>query len=80
MAHANNSPITGKFRGSPGKELVFREWDGNTVVAKSRKSRSGDPTDVQAEIQEKFLVAPLRKVHHENIGSWSGFLFLSFLK
>jgi hypothetical protein len=37
MAHANNSIITGKFKGSLGKELVFREWQGKTVVAKSPK-------------------------------------------
>ena len=36
MAHANNSIITGKFKGSLGKQLVFREWEGKTVVAKSR--------------------------------------------
>ena len=57
MAHANNSIITGKFKGSLGKELVFREWEGKTVVAKSPKRRSGDPTPEQAEFQEKFLLA-----------------------
>jgi hypothetical protein len=57
MAHANNSIITGKFKGSLGKELVFREWEGKTVVAKSPKSRTGDPTPDQAVIQEKFFIA-----------------------
>ena len=57
MAHANNSIITGKFKGSLGKQLVFREWEGKTIVAKSPKARSGDPTAAQAEIQERFLVA-----------------------
>jgi hypothetical protein len=57
MARADNSIITGKFKGSLGKELVFREWEGKTVVAKSPKGRSGDPTLAQAEIQEKFLLA-----------------------
>ena len=57
MAHSNNSIITGKFKGSLGKELVFREWEGKTVVAKSPKSRTGDPTPAQAELQEKFLIA-----------------------
>ena len=57
MAHANNSIITGKFKGSLGKELVFREWQGKTVVAKSPKARTGDPTLAQAELQEKFLIA-----------------------
>ncbi|MES2004947.1 MAG: hypothetical protein V4450_10530 [Bacteroidota bacterium] len=57
MAHANNSIITGKFKGSLGKQLVFRDWQGKTIVAKSPKSRTGDPTAAQAEIQDKFLVA-----------------------
>ncbi len=57
MAHANNSLTTGKFQGTLGKELVFREWEGKTVVAKAPKSRSGDPTPAQAAIQEKFLIA-----------------------
>jgi len=57
MAHADNSIITGKFKGSLGKELVFREWEGKTIVAKSPKARSGDPTLAQEEIQEKFLLA-----------------------
>ena len=57
MAHANNSLITGKFRGSLGKELVFREWEGKTIVSKSPESRSGDPTVAQAETLEKFLLA-----------------------
>ena len=32
MAHSNNSIITGKLTGSIGKELVFREWEGKTIV------------------------------------------------
>ena len=49
MATANNSVITGKFRGALGKELVFREWEGKTVVAKAPKSREGDPSPAQAQ-------------------------------
>ncbi|MEP7257566.1 MAG: hypothetical protein ABI687_04245 [Flavitalea sp.] len=56
MAHANNSIVTGRFSGSLGKELVFREWQGKTIVAKSPKSRRGDPTAAQAETQERFLL------------------------
>lgn len=41
MAHANESIITGKFKGSLGKQLVFRDWAGKTVVAKSPKARKG---------------------------------------
>lgn len=57
MAHSNNSIITGKLRGILGKELVFRQWEGKTVVAKAPKSREGDPTPAQAETQERFLLA-----------------------
>jgi hypothetical protein len=57
MANSNNSVITGKFRGSLGKELVFREWEGKTVVAKAPGSREGDPTPAQAQTQERFLLA-----------------------
>ena len=31
MAHANNSIITGKIRGSLNKELVFRDWEGKQL-------------------------------------------------
>ena len=31
MAHANNCIIAGKFKGSSGKQLVFREWEGKTA-------------------------------------------------
>jgi hypothetical protein len=57
MAHANNSVITGKLKGSIGKELVFREWEGKTVVAKSPKARTGAPTAAQEKTQENFLLA-----------------------
>jgi hypothetical protein len=57
MAHSNNSVITGKFKGSLGKELVFREWDGKTVVAKAPKARTTEPTADQQEIMDKFLIA-----------------------
>jgi hypothetical protein len=57
MAHSNNSVITGKFQGSLGKELVFRDWEGKTVVAKAPKRRSKDFTAVQLEVQERFQMA-----------------------
>ncbi len=57
MASSNNSIITGKLTGSIGKELVFREWKGKTIVAKAPKKRTGDPTPAQAETQEKFFMA-----------------------
>lgn len=57
MAHSNNSVITGKLQGTLGKELVFREWEGKTVVAKAPKRRKGEPSPAQAEKQERFLLA-----------------------
>jgi hypothetical protein len=57
MAHSNNSLVTGKLSGTLGKELVFREWQGKTVVAKAPKRRKGKSTPEQAETQEKFLIA-----------------------
>ncbi len=57
MAHSNNSVITGKLRGTLGKELVFRDWEGKTVVAKAPKAREGDPTPAQELTQERFLLA-----------------------
>lgn len=57
MASSNNSIITGKLTGTIGKELVFREWKGKTIVAKAPKKRKGEPTPAQAETQERFFMA-----------------------
>jgi len=57
MAHSDNSLVTGKLSGTLGKELVFREWEGKTIVAKAPKKRKGGPTPPQADIQERFLLA-----------------------
>lgn len=57
MAHANNSVITGKLKGSIGKELVFREWEGKTIVAKAPKARTGKATPSQEKTQENFQMA-----------------------
>lgn len=57
MANADNSLVTGKFRGSLGKQLVFRDWEGKTVVAKSPKKRTGASSLAQEGVKEKFFVA-----------------------
>ena len=57
MAHSNNSVITGKLSGILGKELVFRDWEGKTVVAKAPKARVGEPSAAQALTNERFLLA-----------------------
>ncbi|MBW0177569.1 hypothetical protein [Sediminibacterium sp.] len=56
MAHSNNSVITGKFQGSLGKELVFRNWNGKTIVAKAPGRRKGEPTADQLKTQDSFLM------------------------
>ena len=57
MANSNNSVITGKLRGILGKEIVFRDWEGKTIVAKAPKARLGDPSPAQEQTQERFLLA-----------------------
>jgi hypothetical protein len=57
MAHSDNSLVTGRISGTLNKELVFREWQGKTVVAKAPRKRKGEPNSKQAETQEKFLLA-----------------------
>ena len=57
MAHVNDSVIAGKLRGTLGKEIVFRYWEGMTIVAKAPKARVGDPTPAQELTQERFLLA-----------------------
>jgi hypothetical protein len=57
MAHSNNGVIAGKLSGTLGKELVFRDWAGKTVVAKSPKKRKGEATPKVAKTRSRFLVA-----------------------
>jgi len=52
-----NGIISRSLKGALGKEIVFREWEGKTIVAKAPKSREGEPSDAQVQIQEKFLLA-----------------------
>jgi len=58
MAHSNEGIIAGKLRGSLGKELVFRDWEGKTVVAKAPRRRKNNTLSAgQEETQERFLLA-----------------------
>jgi len=57
MASAENNMVTGNFTGTLGKQLVFRDWKGKTVVAKPPKRRKGEPNAQQRARQEKFLIA-----------------------
>ncbi|MEJ0079702.1 MAG: hypothetical protein WDM78_01755 [Puia sp.] len=49
MAHSKNSVITGKLSGILGKELVFRDWEGKTVVATAPKARTTAATAAQGK-------------------------------
>ena len=57
MAYSNDSVITGKLRGILGKEIVFRNWEGLTIVAKAPKARLGEPSRAQELTQERLLFA-----------------------
>lgn len=57
MAHVQKNKLPSAFSGTLGDEIVFREWEGKTIVARVPKERKGEPTQSQAEIQEKFLLA-----------------------
>jgi hypothetical protein len=46
-----------KLRGTLGKELVFREWDGKIIVSKAVKSRKGNFSPAQALTRERFQLA-----------------------
>ncbi len=57
MAHSNNNIITSGLTGTIGKELVFRNWAGKTIVAKAPCKRPGRPTKAQAKIRDRFFMA-----------------------
>jgi hypothetical protein len=57
MANSNNRIITGQLKGALGKELVFREWAGKTIVSKYPRSRGKKPTPAQAHTHERFMLA-----------------------
>jgi hypothetical protein len=57
MAHADNSALMRKLRGLLGKELVFRDWAGKTVVSKAPKKRTAPSSPEQAATNVKFLLA-----------------------
>lgn len=59
MAYSNNSIIVGNLKGALGKELVFRDWDGKTIVSKYPKRRKRDPTLRQAAMRERFQLGML---------------------
>ena len=57
MAKADNSAITGKFSGTINKQLVFRQWQGTTVVGHFPRPKTGADSPAQEGIKSKFLVA-----------------------
>lgn len=57
MAHADNSVLLRKLRGMLNKEVVFREWDGKTIVQKAPKRKKGNSTPDQEETRINFKLA-----------------------
>jgi hypothetical protein len=57
MANSDQSAITGKFTGTINKQLVFRRWEGKTVVAHFPKPQSGEASTAQKEVKSKFFIA-----------------------
>ena len=57
MAHSDNSALIRKLRGMLGKELVFREWAGKTVVSKAPKRRKRKSTPDQEKTRLNFKLA-----------------------
>jgi hypothetical protein len=56
MPKIDKSIVVGKLSGMLGKEIVFRNWAGKTIVAKAPGSRTKPATPSQELIQEKFLL------------------------
>jgi hypothetical protein len=54
MASTHNSII---INGSIGKELVFRQWAGKTIVSKAPGPRKRSASPAQVALQEKFVLA-----------------------
>lgn len=46
--------MAGNLKGALGKELVFRDWDGKTIVSKYPKRKKRAPTLRQAAMRERF--------------------------
>jgi hypothetical protein len=58
MAQSNENVLTQGMRGSIGKQVVYRNKAGKTVVSKSPKLRPGSiPTPDQAAVRDKFKIA-----------------------
>lgn len=53
----NSSMVTKKLRGALGDELVFRRWQGDSIVAAAPEKRDTEPTAKQLEVQKRFLLA-----------------------
>jgi hypothetical protein len=56
MAQANGI-ISGKFRGTLGKEVVFRKWKDMTIAAKVPDKRTTEPKPEELARRERFLLA-----------------------
>lgn len=57
MATVDSNLLTLGLRGMFGKQMVFREVNGKTVVSIAPGKRKGPPTEKQAAMREKFKTA-----------------------
>src|SRR5690349_1525301 len=57
MAYTDNKSLAGRLRGSLGKELVFRVWDGKTIVSRAPKRSTKASTQAQSATRERFAAA-----------------------
>ena len=57
MAILNNSIIASQLSGLLGEEVVFRQWDGQTIVAKAPKARTKPYSPEELQRQENFALA-----------------------
>ena len=59
MAQSKNNIITHGLSGKVGDLLVFRSWNGKTIVASKPAERTGEPSEAQKQNQKRFQEAIL---------------------
>jgi len=57
MAQSKNNIITHDLSGKVGDLIVFRSWNGKTIVASKPGARTGEVSDAQKQNQKRFQQA-----------------------
>ncbi|WP_343303082.1 hypothetical protein AAHN97_16125 [Chitinophaga niabensis] len=57
MSNANNNIVTRKNKGAFGKQVVFRQRGGDTIMCNHPGPRTGEPTPDQLAVRERFNTA-----------------------